>query len=57
MTRISLRKGLHLAWQGREYVIEQCLTTGEVILQDVLTNHISTLSRHSINSVARSRGA
>jgi hypothetical protein len=43
MTRISLRKGLHLTWQGREYVIEQCLTTGEVLLQDVLTNHLSTL--------------
>jgi len=43
MTRISLRKGLHLTWQGREHEIEQCLATGEVLLRDILTNHLSTL--------------
>jgi hypothetical protein len=51
MTRIYLRKGLHLAWQGREYVIEQCLTTGEVLLQDLLTNHISTLKATALTQL------
>ncbi|MGQ4646628.1 hypothetical protein [Lyngbya aestuarii] len=51
MTRISLRKGLHLTWQGREYVIEQCLTTGEVLLQDVLTNHLSSLKATALTQL------
>ena len=51
MTRICLRKGLHLTWQGREYVIEQYLTTGEVLLQDVLTNHLSTLKATALTQL------
>lgn len=43
MTRIQLRTGLHLVWQGREYVIEQCLVSGEIQIKDQLTNTKSTL--------------
>lgn len=43
MTRIQLRTGLHLVWQGREYVIEQCLASGEIQIKDQLTNTKSIL--------------
>ena len=43
MTRIQLKKGLHLLLQGQEYTIEQRLPTGEVQLRNVLSNTKSSL--------------
>lgn len=51
MTRIQLRTGLHLVWQGREYVIEQCFSSGQIQIKDQLTNTKSTLKATALTQL------
>ncbi len=43
MTRIQFRLGLRLVWQGREYVISECIHGGQIQLKDQLTNNVTTV--------------
>jgi putative transposase len=43
MNRVQLRRGLHLLLHGQEYSVEERLPTGEVLLNNLLTNVRSNL--------------
>ncbi len=43
MTRIQFRLGLRLLWQGREYVISECNSGGQIQLKDQMTNNVTTV--------------
>ncbi|MEN9567301.1 MAG: hypothetical protein RLZZ69_2497, partial [Cyanobacteriota bacterium] len=43
MNRVQLRRGLHLLLHGQEYSVEKRLPTGEVLLNNLLTNVRSNL--------------